>query len=472
MSRTAPPGPSSPPLVCVQGLGFVGAAMALAVADSRDARGRPLFDVVGVELDDSNGRRKVECINRGELPLEANDPKLGQAFQRVLKQGNLRASVSAEVYESASVVVVDVHHDVDFESRPPRPRPEAFEAAIKTLGSRIPPDCLVLVETTVPPGTCERVVLPLLEEGFRQRGLPPQAVLLAHSSERVMPGPEYYDSIKRMWRVYAGCTEAAAERAAAFLAQVIDTDSFPMRRLSSTTATELSKVLENTYRAVNIALIDEWAQFAEQIDVDLFEVIDAIRMRPTHSNIRQPGFGVGGYCLTKDPLFASSAAAHLFLRPDIEFPFSTLAVSVNQRMPLVTLDRLDKALGGLDGREILLLGVSYRPGVADTRYSASETFVREAERRGAAVLCHDPLLRHWPELGLELPADLPAPDGCAAVVFAVPHREYRDLDVASWLGESRPLIVDANDVLPVGMRRSLREIGCRVLSTGRGDDCE
>ncbi|NQV83571.1 MAG: nucleotide sugar dehydrogenase, partial [Rhodospirillales bacterium] len=221
---------------------------------------------------------------------------------------------------------------------------------------------------------------------------------------------------------------------------------------------------------VNIAFIEEWARFAEGVGVDLFEVIDAIRVRPTHSNIRQPGFGVGGYCLTKDPLFARFAAVEHFSRPDLDFPFSHLAVEVNSAMPLASLDRAQSMLdGGLSGKGILLLGVSYRPGIGDTRFSPSQFFLERARNLGAHVSVHDPLVRYWPEVDLEVPVDLPSPQGVDIVVFAVAHEAYRGLDLATWLDGSKLAILDANNVLTAEQRHTLSEAGCRVECIGRGE---
>ena len=144
-----------------------------------------------------------------------------------------------------------------------------------------------------------------------------------------MPGKDYFNSIINYWRVYSGINDESADRCRDFLETVISTNEYPLTRLKKTTASEISKVLENSYRATTIAFMEEWGRFAEAVDVDLFEVVDAIRMRPTHSNMRQPGFGVGGYCLTKDPYFAMLASRELFNRNDLEFPFSTMAVRLN-----------------------------------------------------------------------------------------------------------------------------------------------
>ena len=242
-----------------------------------------------------------------------------------------------------------------------------------------------------------------------------------------------------------------------------------MTELASTTASEITKVMENSYRAVNIAFIEEWARFAEAVKVDLFEVIDAIRKRPTHSNIMQPGFGVGGYCLTKDPLFAKIAARRLFDRKDLSFPFCEHAVKVNDAMPQSSLQRLELMLGGLQGKRIALFGVSYRQDVGDTRYSPSETFFHVAVEKGAVVKAHDPLVIKWVELGLELDPVPPVASSIDAAVFAVPHREYREMDVIAWADGAKPAVLDANNVLSSKQLKELRSVGCDVVSIGVGD---
>jgi UDP-N-acetyl-D-glucosamine dehydrogenase len=464
------PAPPDRPVVCVQGLGFVGSAMAAAVADARDTAGDPFFNVVGVELSTAEGLAKVEAINAGRLPVASTDAKLAQALAEARARGNLLATTDERAYELASVTVVDVPVDVGHLNGRPQASLGGLRTAVRTLGRYMASGSLVVVETTVPPGTTEKIVAPELANALAERGLPPDAVRLAHSYERVMPGEGYFDSVVNFWRCFAGHTPEAADACEAFLSKVINVGSYPLTRLHSTTASETAKVLENSYRATTIALMEEWGRFAEAVGVDLYEVIEAIRMRPTHSNIRQPGFGVGGYCIPKDPLFAEIAARELFAI-NMDFPFSTQAVALNRAMPLVSLGKLEALLGdGLAGRTIVLMGVSYRPGVGDTRYSPSEAFVRGAQGRGAAVIAHDPLVSTWPELEMSVHNELPSPVGVDAVVFAVPHPAYDGLDLREWLGAARPAVLDASNVLSSAQRSLLRELGCPVASIGRGSD--
>lgn len=460
------------PVVAVQGLGFVGAAMAIAVASAGTPEGTgdggERYTVVGVDLGNPAGRQRIDALNAGRFPFETTDAELTAALTAARGRHNLICVDDPAAYAAADVVVVDVPLDISWRSDHPELRLAGFEGAIRAVGAHVRPGALVLVETTVPPGTTEKIVVPTLAEELAARGIDPDSVLVAHSYERVMPGAEYFRSIVDYWRVFAGHTPAAADAAEAFLRSVIDTSTHPLTRLATTTASETAKVLENTFRATTIALMEEWSRFAESVGVDLYEVVDAIRLRPTHANMRTPGFGVGGYCLTKDPLFAKLAAEQLWGRP-MEFPLSTAAVRTNDAAPLATLERVKDVLDGdLSGRRIALLGVSYRQDVGDTRYSPSETFVRAAELAGAVVVAHDPLVDHWEELDRDLPAELPDPAGLDAVVLAVPHDDYLELDVLGWLGDARPAVVDAFSLLDADQRDALVAHGCRVASIGRG----
>lgn len=460
---------STRPVVCIQGLGFVGAAMAAAVAMARTPDGEPAFDVIGVDLPSAKGRAAIDALNDGRFPFETLDPKLDAAIAQARAVGNLSATDDDSVYARAAVVCVDVHLDVvrDGDGKPAADH-SIIRKAAEILGARIPADCLVVVETTVPPGTCDKVVLPALRDGFAARGLDPDQVMLAHSYERVMPGENYLDSIVNFWRVFAANDDRAGRACEKFLSQVINVDRFPLTRLDRIIASETAKVLENSYRATTIAFMEEWGRFAEAVGIDMFQIVDAIRQRPTHSNMRTPGFGVGGYCLTKDPLLTAIAARDLF-GIELDFPLSRQAVEINARMPLASLDLLQGLVGDVAGKTVLVCGVSYRPGVADTRYAPAEILVRELEKRGASVLLTDPLVGHWEELGRNVPRSPPPATGVDGVIFAVEHGQYRQLDVAAWLGTARPAVVDASNVLTAAQRQAFKQAGCRVAGIGRGE---
>lgn len=457
-------------IVCIQGLGFVGSAMALAVAMANDENGEPLYDVIGIDLPTSAGMNRVSAINAGVFPFKTNDLSLKGAMLEVRRRGNLRATTNEELYRRADTIVVDIHLDISFYDTEPVLDLKHFRDSVSVVGRHMRPDALVIIETTVPPGTCDKIVMPSLSENFRQRGLDPSCILLAHSYERVMPGKDYLDSVINNWRVYSGSTKQAADACALFLSSVINSKEFPLTRLKSMLASETAKVLENTYRTVNIAFIHEWTKYAEGIGIDLFEVINAIQKRPTHINIRYPGLGIGGYCLTKDPTFAPAAASQLF-GLSLEFPFSKLAVAESARMPFHTIDRLCKLLGGsLSGKKILLCGLSYRQDVADTRFSPSETVYHALKDGGAQVDLHDPFVSFWEEVGCEISSTLPSAKLYDAIIFAIPHQLYQKLDLSNWLGSnSKTLILDAFSVFTSEQRNNFRSEGVFIEAIGVGD---
>mgnify|MGYP006075944825 CR=1 FL=1 len=453
--------------ICIQGLGFVGSAMATAVAIAEDNRGKLIYDVVGVDLPNETGKKRVDAINKGEFPFTISDDRLLLALTKAHKNGNLRASTDQNEYIQADIIVVDVHLDIPYLDDEPQLLFTEFIEAIQAIGKKISSETLIIIETTVPPGTCEKIVIPTLRIELEKRHIDPHSVHVAHSYERVMPGEKYLESIIDYWRVFAGYTKKAGDLCEEFLKNVVNIDKFPLTRLSSTIASETAKVMENTYRATNIAFIDEWTKYAETVGIDMFEVIDAIKVRPTHSNIMFPGLGVGGYCLTKDPTFTPAASKQLFKKA-LDFPFSKMAVKINHEMPLHTIKRLISFLGPLKGMRILVCGISYREDVGDSRFSPSETLVRELTKNKANVFCHDPYLTYWDELDLALLKELPKPANYNAVIMAVAHKQYRELILSNWaLGTE--LVLDASSIFNKEQRNLAREQGIRVESIGRGE---
>jgi len=445
--------------------------MAAAVSRATDESGNRLYNVVGVDLPTVEGNRRIDAVNNGLFPFAVSDHTLKQTIAESVAAGCLSATSDPDSYRTANIVVVDVHLDLEGSTESPEVDYSDFIAAIRTVGMAIPKTALVLVETTVPPGTCEKVVLPVLQECFESRGFLSDDVRLAHSYERVMPGAEYLDSITNFWRVYSGLDERSAKQCALFLHSFVNTTEYPLTQLSSMRASETAKVLENSYRATNIAFMEEWGRFAEAAGIDIFEVVNAIRYRPTHSNIRQPGFGVGGYCLTKDPLFTQFSANSLFDTDNLGFEFCQLAVETNKKMPMTTVEILRRNLADtLKDRCILLMGVAYRQGVADTRYSPSTVFAEALMEEKSTVLAQDPLVKEWQGCQLPVENTLSVPEqNVDAVVFAVPHAEYESISPADWLNDSHcPLIVDANCVLTQDQRDDFQRHGCKVVSVGRG----
>ena len=393
-------------VVVVQGLGFVGSVMSLVCANAINEE----YAVLGVDL--PSNKEIIEKLNSGTFPIKSSDIKVEKYYQNAIKKNNFFATYDNYAYSKADVIIIDINLDVEKVTSSKKELLSYdvdlnnFKSAIKVVASNCKEDVLILVETTVPPGTCEKIIKPIVKDEFNKRNLDYEKIYIAHSYERVMPGPNYIDSIQNFYRVYSGVNEKSADYAEKFLKTIITTEKYPLTRLEGTNATEMAKVLENSFRAMNIAFIVEWSRFAEEAGVNLYEVINAIRMRPTHKNIMLPGIGVGGYCLTKDPLLASWSKLNLF-ESNTGLDQSEKGVKINDQMPLFAYNYLMSFFkGDIKNLKILLLGVSYLSNVGDTRYSPVELFYNCLDEAGSIINIHDPYVSFWTEKNIAIENNL------------------------------------------------------------------
>ncbi|MHC4633172.1 MAG: nucleotide sugar dehydrogenase, partial [Planctomycetota bacterium] len=412
------------------------------------------------------------------------------------------ATYNSDCLKLADCVVVDVQCDYTKEDlgnmRTGKAEMSALEATITTLGQKVPPNCLTLIETTVAPGTTEFVAWPIMKKAFAARGIDSEP-LLAHSFERVMPGRQYISSIRDFWRVCSGCNEQARQRVEKFLREVLNTEEYPLTVMDRPIESETTKIVENSFRATILAFLDEWSLFAERNGVDLIKVIKAIKVRPTHNNIIFPGPGIGGYCLPKDGGLGYWAYKSILGFHDDIFKITTMAIDINDTRSLhvatLTRDALRNMGRQVAGATVLLCGASYRQDVGDTRYSGSEIVVRKLTEMGAEMRVHDPYLEHWYELekqdtypapghslarffrnqdhlvNIRVQSDLAgALKGAQAIILAVPHAPYLELSperIVEWAG--RPLaVVDCFGILDDEKIRRYFELGCEVKALGRG----
>ncbi len=492
-------------IVVVMGVGFVGAVMAAIVADTTNKKGKPSKFVIGCQRPSTRSYWKIPLLSRGQSPVKAEDPEVDSMIARtVSEKKTLTATFNSDCLKLADCVVVDVQCDYAKQSLGNMKTGEAdmaaLETTMRTIGEKISPKCLVLIETTVAPGTTEFVAWPILKKAFAARGLK-ATPLLAHSFERVMPGREYVASIRDFWRVCSGCNAEARRRVEKFLREVLNTRDFPLTVMDRPIESETTKIVENSYRATILAFLNEWSIFAERNGVDLIKVIKAIKMRPTHSNMIFPGPGIGGYCLPKDGGLGYWAYKHIlgFEDGDDVFKLTPTAIDINDTRGLhvaeLTRDALRNMGRYIAGADVLICGASYRQDVGDTRYSGSEMVTRKLTEMGAEMRVHDPYVEHWYELenqdsypatgasrsrffrnqdGLaktRVQKDLKAAlDDAEAVIFAVPHAEYLELkpdDVVKWAGG--PLaVIDCYGILSDEKIRRYFELGCEVKALGRG----
>jgi nucleotide sugar dehydrogenase len=492
-------------IVVVMGVGFVGSVMAGVVADSVDpASGEPTKFVIGMQRPSTRSFWKILYLNRGMAPVEAEDPEVAPLIRRcVLDKKTLIASFTYDVLTLADVVVVDVQCDYHKETfgdvKQGHADIAALEASLKIIGEKIKPECMVLIETTVPPGTTEYVAYPIIKRAFQKRGLENAEPLLAHSFERVMPGRNYVASIRDFWRVCSGINTESRKRVTDFLSGILNVEKFPLTVLDRPIESETCKIVENSYRATLLAFLDEWSVFSERNGVDLTKVIKAIKVRPTHSNIIFPGPGIGGYCLPKDGGLGVWAYHTLMGFEDDIFKMTPLSININDTRGLRVVQLVRDALRNMGkivaAAKIAVLGASYREDVGDTRYSGSEIIVRKLTEMGAEVVAHDPYVKHWWEM--EKQDTYPAPDhslarffrnqetladlrmminldetikGADALVIAVRHQDYLSLDPDEMVKMAgKPMaVIDCFGILNDAIIRRYFELGCEVKGLGRG----
>lgn len=490
-------------IVVVMGVGFVGAVMAAIVADTVDKNGQPSKFVIGMQRPSVRSFWKIPLLNRGVSPVKAEDPEVDPMISRcVNEKKTLIATYTYDVLKLADVVVVDVQCDYlknDLGNvRNGQTDMAALEASLNVIAEHIPPDALVLIETTVAPGTTEQVAYPIMKKVFRKRGIETDP-LLAHSYERVMPGRHYVASIRDFWRVCSGINQTARERVVKFLNEVINTEKYPLTVMDRPIESETAKIVENSYRATILAFLDEWSLFAERNGVDLVKVIKAIKVRPTHSNIIFPGPGIGGYCLPKDGGLGIWAYKHILGFEDDIFQITPMAIDINDTRGLhvgqLTRDALRNMGQPIAAADVLVLGAAYREDVGDTRYSGSEIIVRKLAEMGAEIRVHDPYVEHWwefeqqdsyPGVGqskakffrnqeklkdIRIEQDLnKALNDSEAVIFAVPHKAYIDLDpdeVVKAIGKPAA-IIDCFGILTDDKIKRYFKLGCEVKGLGRG----
>jgi UDP-N-acetyl-D-glucosamine dehydrogenase len=401
--------------VGIIGLGYVGLPLAVEFAEAG-------HDVLGVDTD----QRKLTALAAGESYIEdVASERIGAAGER------LRASARYADLASCDAVIIAVPTPLT-ENR--EPDLGALVSAATSLGRVLQEGQLVVLESTTYPGTTRERLTPLLEESGLAAG---RDFNVAFSPERIDPGRTDY-TLRNTPKVVGGLTEQCRDRALELYGQVCDT----LVPVSTPEVAELTKLLENIFRSVNIALVNELAILCEAMKIDVWEVVEAAATKPYGFMSFQPGPGLGGHCLPVDPFYLSWRAREF----DQQTEFIELAGEVNQSMPYFCVEKVAHALNdrekALKGSRIAILGVSYKPGVGDMRESPAVKIMRVLRERGAELVYHDDYVPELAEFGLSSSSLQSALDGVDVAVILTAHPE---LDTEE-LVRRAPLIVDFRGV--------------------------
>ena len=378
--------------VAIVGAGYVGVPLAQVFAEA----GR---SVLLVERD----AERVAQLNRGESYIEDVS---SEALKRLVDGGGLRATTDYDELRDADAILIALPTPL---SKQREPDLSIVNAATEEIAKRLRKGHLVVLESTTYPGTTREELLPRLEASGLKVG---EDFNLAFSPERVDPGREDWTT-KNVPKVVGGITEACTDRAAELYGSAVDT----VHRVTSPESAELTKLLENIFRSVNIALVNELAQLCERMKIDFWEVVEAAATKPFGFMSFKPGPGLGGHCIPIDPFYLTWKAR--------EFNFYTefieLAGKINENMPYYCRSLISQALNhgkqrSLKGSQVLVLGVAYKPGISDVRESPALKLIELLRAGGAEISYHDPHVPKLPGFGLSSVPLEPERFDCIAIV--------------------------------------------------------
>lgn len=422
------------------GMGYVGIPVAALFADVEG------FSVVGVQRRSKRSGWKIDLLNEGKNPIGGDEPGLSELIERVVKKGTFRVTDDYAECRDAEAILIDVQTPTDERCVPMY---KSLEEAISEVGRHLSAGALVTIESTVAPGTTENVVKPLLENASDLKA--GKDFSLAFCYERVMVG-RLIKNITDLPKIVGGIDEESTKRAMELYTHVVKAKMYATDALTA----EVAKVVENTYRDVNIAFSNEVALICESLGVDVYkvrELVNTLSSDGTNSmsnpvrNMHFPGGGVGGHCLPKDPWLLKYGMDKYG-----KFNFSPKVImssrEANSRMPEHMVDLLEEALAErgkkLAASKVAILGVAFLENSDDTRNTPSATLYHELQKRGAKPILHDPTVR---EFDLPFTTNLEeAVIDADAVILSTKHKEYVKLDLKKVAEKMRePVLIDGRN---------------------------
>jgi UDP-N-acetyl-D-mannosaminuronic acid dehydrogenase len=408
--------------ITVIGMGYVGIPCAALLADV------PGFLVTGLQRRSKRSGWKIEHLNAGKSPFEGDEPGLDELIAKVVEKGCFKVTDDVDVLKDSDVILIDVQTPTDENHVP---QYNSLKEVSKQIAERMKKGTLVIVESTVAPGTTQNIVQKIIEEHSGMKG--GEDFDLAFAYERVMPG-KLIRNIVHLPRIVGGITPQSGKRAVDLYSKIVKAEVHQTDVLTA----EVSKTIENAYRDVNIAFANEMALVSESLGVNVYEIIELVNELPSRM-MHIPGAGVGGHCLPKDTWLLRHGL-YEYGSQKVEPRFISLARDINNYMPVhmtfLIEDALEKKGVKIQGATVTILGIAYLENADDTRNTPALALINTLEAKGAKVVLHDPYVQDWDLGPHEIERDLYAAaknSDCLALVTR--HRDYYDVDFKK-LGES------------------------------------
>lgn len=380
--------------VTIVGQGYVGLPLAIAASQAG-------YMVFGLDHDEE----KVALLISGKSIVEdLTDHVIKESLESKL----FLPTTDQTVISRSELVLICVPTPLSDDHKPDL---SLLISAITSVGKNLKSGALVIVESTIAPGTCRNILLPIL---LKESGLKLGDVEIAYSPERIDPSNKKW-GIRNTPKLLAGLTENSTNRAMEFYGKFIDSINI----CSSLEIAEAAKLLENSFRFINISFVNELAIFCQKVEIDINEVVSAAATKPYGFMSFYPSIGVGGHCIPVDPLYLANSAKAV----GVPSRFIDLADQINKEMPGYFIGRAEEKIGGLKDKRVLVVGVSYKPNVADIRESPVESLISGLQQKGAQVSWHDDLVKVWKGVkSVALSGDFDL------AILAIPHN-YLDLSL-------------------------------------------
>ena len=427
-------------IVTVVGLGYVGIPLAVVLAEKG-------YKVIGYDIDP----KKIELLSSGVLPIKS-EPWLDSHFSRYWRDITFTTDPK-EAFESTEVIIIAVPTPVDDRGHPDL---KPLISASETVAQWLKRGELVIIESTIYPGTCEEVVKPILERS----GLSAENndFYLAHCPERIDPGNPKYN-IKNIPRVIGALTREGLQKALEFYRSFIDADIVPMNTIKEA---EAVKVFENSFRDINIAFVNELAKAFDIMGIDIINVIKGASSKPFGFLPHWPGIGVGGHCIPVDPYYLIEKSREV----GFKLTFMRLAREINESMPdyavykiMLGLNEIGKSV---KGSTITVLGVAYKGNIDDTRNSPALVVIEKLKELGANVRVFDPFVK---KLSTHESLEDAIKDA-DCVVIATDHKQFREIDPMLFKKANVKVILDGRNILD---KDKIEKLGIVYKGIGRGE---